>query len=152
MNRLRVIYFDHQIPVSPPAPPFATGDAGLVWIDQDGDLTSDTQVQIPPNTVHALVGHGVLNDLNQLELALGPVGRGHEAVVAPAGVEQAARIFYEADRMTYGAIHDLLVDRLQDVEYRIVVDNREYQRTLSRLQFLSGTAAQLGRGLRLRFG
>ena len=152
MNRSRVIYFDHETQTSHPPPPFASGEAGFVWVNDEGEFASDTQVQVPPNTVHALMGHGVLNELNRLELVLGPVSRGCDAVVAPASVEQAARIFYEADRMTYGAVHDLLVERIQEIEYRIVVNNREYQRTLSRLQFLSGTAARLGRGLRFRFG
>ena len=34
--------------------------------------------------------------------------------------------------------------------YRIAIDNREYQKTLSQLQFLASTAARYGHGLRLR--
>ena len=146
----RIVYFDHSTQTDDPSAPFRIGEAGFVWVDEDGDMTSDTQVLIPPNTVHALHAHGVLDQINALDLALGPLGEGHEAVVAPAAVEDITRIFYEADRMTYGQVHDLCVAAIDETEYRIVIDNREYQRTLSRLQFLSGTAARLGRGLRLR--
>jgi hypothetical protein len=52
--------------------------------------------------------------------------------------------------MTYGAQHDLPVAEWKGVDYRIVVDNREYQRTLSKLQFLATTASRQGHGIRLR--
>lgn len=148
----RVVYFDHNEESSHPESPFKVGEAGFVWVDEEGDMTSDVQVRIPPNTVHALHGHGVVEQLNGIDLSVGPVGRGRDAVVSPGGVEAVARLFYEADRMTYGAIHDLRVDVIGEIEYRIVIDNREYQRTLSRLQFMSVTAGRLGHGLRLKLG
>ena len=150
MKHSKVIYFDHSSQADRPRPPFTSGQAGFVWLNEKGDLKSDIQVNIPPNSVHALQGHGVLDELNRLGLILGQLGQGRDAVVSPRDVEEVTRLLYEADRMTYGAIHDLLVETIGDVEYRIVIDNREYQRTLSRLQFLSGTAASLGRGLCFR--
>ena len=83
---------------------------------------------------------------------MGLLGAGGEAVVRPGTVEGVTRIFCDADRMTYGQVHDLHVDTIDEVEYRLLVNNREYQRTLSRLQFLSGTASRLGRGIRLKIG
>ncbi len=148
----RVVYFDHSAQTENPSAPFRIGEAGFVWVDENGDMTSDTRVLIPPNTVHALHAHGVIEQINALDLSFGPLGEGREAVVAPGTVEDVTRIFYEADRMTYGQVHDLCVAAIDGTEYRIVIDNREYQRTLSRLQFLSGTAARLGRGLRFRIG
>ena len=146
----RVVYFDHSTQTENPSAPFRIGEAGFVWVDENGDMTSDTRVLIPPNTLHALDAHGVIDQINALDLAFGPLDEGREAVVAPATVEDVTRIFYEADRMTYGQVHDLCVASIDGTEYRIVIDNREYQRTLSRLQFLCGTAARLGRGLRFQ--
>jgi len=148
----RTIYFDHETGTKAPVAPFQQGEAGFVWLDEDGDLGSDTQVIIPPNSVHAMKGHGVIDQINGLGLAMGLLGEGGEAVVMPGGVEEVTRVFYDADRMTYGQVHDLYVGTIDEVEYRIEVNNREYQRTLSRLQFLSGTASRLGRGLRLQIG
>ncbi len=148
----RVIYFDHENQTESPVAPFQQGEAGFVWVDEDGDITSDTQVTIPPNSLDALEGHGVVDQINGLGLGMGLLGEGGEAVVLPGTVEEVARIFYDADRMTYGQVHDLRVGMIGETEYRIVIDNREYQRTLSRLQFLSGTAARLGQGIRLRIG
>lgn len=148
----RIVYFEHATQTQSPDLPFRVGEAGFVWVDEAGDMQTDTQVTIPPNSVHALKGHGVVEEINGLGLAMGVLGDGGEAVIPPGTVEEVTRIFYQADRMTYGKVHDLHVGRMDDVEYRIVIDNREYQRTLSRLQFLSGTAARLGRGLRLRVG
>lgn len=148
----RVVYFDHKDQSSDPEWPFKVGEAGFVWIDEEGDIDTDVQVRIPPNAVHALHGHGVVDQLNKIDLSWGPVGNGRDAVVGPGNVEEVARLFYEADRMTYGAVHDLRVDVIDEVEYRIVINNREYQRTLSRLQFMSVTAGRLGHGLRLKLG
>lgn len=149
---VRVIYFDHEAGSETFTSPFQQGEAGFVWLDEGGDLTSDTQVIIPPNSVHAMKGHGIVDQINRLGLAMGLLGEGGEAVVMPGTVEEMTRIFYDADRMTYGQVHDLHVDTIDEVEYRLLVNNREYQRTLSRLQFLSGTASRLGRGIRLKIG
>ncbi len=149
----KIVYYDHAAPPERIAPPFAYGEAGAVWVDEAGQVETDTRVSIPPNSYHALHGHGVVDQLASLAAVMGRVGDGQDAVLGPAAVEQALCIFYEADRMTYGARHDLLVRAASvrdDVEFRIVIDNREYQRTLSRLQFMTSTAARMGQGIRLR--
>jgi hypothetical protein len=148
-----IVYFDHATPSQAVEPPFSSGEAGVVWIESSGDVVSAPRVPIPPNSLHAMHGHGVVRQLNALDPLIGPVGAGSEAVISPAMAEQALRIFYEADRMTYGSRHDLLVraPAAHDlVEYRIVIDNREYQRTLSRLQYMTSTAARMGQGIMLR--
>ncbi len=150
MKPREAFYFDHAKGAANPCPPYSSGEAGLVWINRDDEPETDRRVEILPNSFHALHGHGVVVRLNELDLVGGPIGAGRDAVVAPSAVEDAARIFYDADRMTYGAQHDLRIDRREGVEYRLAVDNREYQRTLSKLQFLSTTASRSGYGLRLR--
>ena len=148
-----MVYFDPQSAERELAPPFARGEAGWVWLGDDGVVHTDTRVRISPNSLHALHGHGVVARLAELGPELGPLGGGRDALLGPARVEQALAIFYDADRKTYGARHDLLVrapSAADDVEYRLVVDNREYQRTLSQLQFMTGSAARHGRGIRLR--
>ncbi len=129
---------------------YVEGEAGFVWVCDEGWVETDTQVSIPSNSLHALHGHGVVEALNALPQSLGPAGMLRDAVVEPSGVPEALRILYAADRMTYGAVHDLLVERRDATEYRIVVDNREYQRTLSRLQFLFSRAMRVGHGVRIR--
>ncbi|MCH2186491.1 hypothetical protein MK280_11540, partial [Myxococcota bacterium] len=134
-------------------PPFRGGEAGFVWSSDEEGFETDTQLEIPPNSLHALHGHGVVLQLAELDAAMGQIGNGQDAVLGPASVEKALRIFYEADRKTYGAQHDLLVRASRDgtePEYRIMIDNREYQRTLSRLQYLCSTAARMGQGVRIR--
>ena len=144
-----VYYFDHVDETLNPSPPYASGEAGFVWINERDEFTRDRRFAISSNSLHALHGHGVVDLLNALDLIAGPVGGGREAALAPGAAEEASRIFYAADRMTYGARHDLRVAERNGIEYRIVVDNREYQRTLSKLQFLSTTASRQGHGLRL---
>ena len=71
-------------------------------------------------------------------------------MLRPSALDAAAHIFYEADRMTYGHVWELVIGMRAGVEYRLVIDNREYQRTLSRLQFLVTRASRQGLGVRLR--
>lgn len=147
------LYFDHAAVDTEPKPPFATGEAGVVWVEPSGDVETDTRVSISPNSFHALHGHGVVAALNELELAVGPIGHHRDAVIGPQSIPAALRLFYEADRKTYGARHDLLVRAPEpddDTEYRLVVDNREYQRTLSQLQYMTSLAGRMGHGIRLR--
>jgi hypothetical protein len=145
-----VHYYD---PRRAPRPPFRRGEAGAVWMSEDGFLETDTRVAIEPNSYHSLVAHGVIDALARLPLDIGPLAVGGEAVFAPAAIPEVTRLFYEADRETYGTRHDLLVAThwgSPPADYRIAVDNREYQRTLSQLQFLAGQAARMGQGLRLK--
>lgn len=149
MKAAGTYYFDHTDGALNPSPPYRSGQAGFVWINEADELTSDCRFEISSNSLHALHGHGEVGLLNALDLIAGPIGAGREAAVAPGAAEEAARIFYSADRMTYGGQHDLSVGEWKGVDYRIVVNNREYQRTLSKLQFLATTASRQGHGLRL---
>ena len=143
------IYYEHD---GSCAPPFRGGEAGLVWIDASGELASDTRVAISPNTLHALHGLGVVTRLASLPFEFGSLEADRESLLSPTGAEPAMRIFYEADRKTYGQQHDLLVceeHRPRPTQYRLRVDNREYQRSLSQLQFLCREALHQGCGVRL---
>jgi hypothetical protein len=149
----RIVYFDHHEPAVN-GPPFRSGDAGIVWIGEQGWMETDSRVRISPNSLHAMEHHGVVARLNELQLELGPIGAAHDALVVPADTTAAARVFYAADEKTYGARYDVLIAREhgpEEAEYRLVIDNREYQRTLSQLQFLCNGASHDGHGLRIRF-
>lgn len=149
----RVLYYDHARPGEASNPPFVEGEAGVVWFDERGFAQTDTRVVISANSVQALRGHGELRRLAEIGGGFGQVGDGKDAVLGPEVVEKALQIFYEADRQTYGATHEFLVAPAaldQTIEFRIRIDNREYQRTLSRLQFMTSTAARHGQGIRLR--
>lgn len=146
----RVRYYD---PEQLPMPPFRSGEAGLVWLSEEEVFETDTRVIISPNTLHSLFEHDVVGKLAALPAQIGPLGPGREAVLSPAALPEALHILYEADRQTYGARYDLLVASAwgtPPADYRIVVDNREYQRTLSQLQFVASQASRMGYGLRLR--
>ena len=108
---------------------------------------------MPPNALHALHHHGVVDELNALDFAIGPIAPGADAVLHPAALDDAATILYRADRKTYGGTWEFSVGvrtgrRIHD--YRIVIDNRGYQRTLCQLQFLVTSAGRRGLGVRLR--
>ena len=160
MQDQRTVYFDHELSAED-QPNFPCGEAGTVgldarteWRGEWGDeCGAPTEVWISPNSHCALVCHGVAEALTALPATQGQVGSGRDALVLPGTAEDVARIFYAADRKTYGARYDFLVAEVEvpeRVDYRIAIDNREYQRTLSRLQFLATTAAHYGRGLRLK--
>ena len=130
------------------------GNGGHVWIDERGDLETDTRVELSSNSVVALRGHGVADALNRLPLEMGELGVGRDVLVPQHALDDAARIFVEADRFTYGATWELPALREggpPPIEYRLVIDNREFQRTLARLQFLVSTASRAGHAVRLRF-
>ena len=150
MKSSETYYFDHATGKRNPSPPYRCGEAGFIWINAENFVETDSRFEVSSNSLHALRGHGVVNRLNDLEQMAGPIREGRDAALAPSAAEEASRIFYDADRMTYGGLHDLFVAVHEGIDYRIVVDNREYQRTLSKLQFLSTTAARHGHGLRLR--
>ncbi len=120
------------------------GAAGLAWLGPSGQLESETRVDLMPNSAHALIGHGVVDELNELPLQ-GRLGSGLQVLIPPAMLDQVLRILYAADTKTYGAVYEFVVASLTSVEYRIQIDNREYQRTLSRLQFLVSAGSREGR-------
>ena len=148
-----MVYYDHALPDAQPG--FRSGEAGRVMIRTDGEVETDVRVRLTPNSVHALEGHGVLDALNALPLAIGPIAAGRDAVLRPSALSAASRILVEADRTTYGARHEFAVGRSavpEPVEFRIRIDNREYQRTLARLQYLVTLAGREGHAVRLRIG
>jgi len=131
------------------------GEAGHVWVDAAGELQADTRVALSPNTTHALLGHGVVAELNGLDLD-GTLGDGLDVLVPPARLDDVADVLYEADRTTYGARYEFVISRHPapepGLELRLRIDNREYQRSLARLQFLITTASRDGRAARLLIG
>ena len=148
---MRIIYLHPEEVEDPPAP-FRTGEAGCVWVGGDGSLESDTRVQLSANTTHALLGHGVVSALNELAVE-GALGEGGEALIPPAVLEPACALFYEADRKTYGATYEFVVARVNEpepVEYRVRIDNREYQAGLSRLTYLTSLASREGHAVWIR--
>ena len=148
----RVVWFDPATSADP-SPPFRAGwVTSFDWGD-DGDVVTRARVTIPPNSLHALYGHGVVDALNRLPQALGPIAPETDAVLRATALSEASRVLYEADRTTYGRTWEFTVGGAGDdraVEYRIAIDNREYQRTLSRLQYLVVLAGREGLAVRLR--
>jgi len=104
------VYYDHERGGDQPG--FARGEAGHGKLVETGGLASEMRVPIPANAYHALLGHGVVEELNRLALDGGPVGSGHEAWIRPAAAEQAAHILYEADRKTYGGSWEFVAKQL----------------------------------------
>ena len=149
---MRVVYYDHGA-AEDDQPGFRSGSADRVVTGADGVAEAERAVHIPPNSLHALLGHGVADELGKLPLVYGRVAAGSEAVLRPVALSDASSILYAADRMTYGAIHEFVTHEEAEpdpVQYRIVIDNREYQRTLARLQYLVTLAGREGYGVRLR--
>ena len=149
---VRVVYYDHAA-AERPQTGFRSGAADRVVTGADGLLEPESAVLIPPNSLHALVGHGVVRRLDALPRVYGRIALGDEAVLRPTALSDASRILYEADRDTYGAVHEFVTHAAagpDPVEYRIVIDNREYQRTLARLQYLVTLAGREGYAVRLR--
>lgn len=142
-----LVYLQPQDFVDPP-PPFRTGEAGLVWLNAQGALHSDTRLRLSANSTHALLGHGVVQALQALGIE-GRLGSEGDALVPQRLLAPARALLYEADRKTYGGNFEFTAGVLGDVEYRVRVNNREYQRTLSRLQFLLTTASIEGSAVRL---
>jgi hypothetical protein len=145
------VYYDHAA-ADLPQPGFRSGRADRVVVGPDGVAQPESAVQIPPNSLYALLGHGVAALLDRLPLAYGRITARGEAVLRPTALSDASRILYEADRMTYGATYEFVAhqtDGEHPVQYRIVIDNREYQRTLARLQYLVTLASREGYGVRL---
>jgi len=144
-----IVYYDHGAG-DRPQPGFHTGVAGFVVLSAGGTLETEPRVRIEPNSHGALLGHGVIEALNRLPDVEGPIACDVDAVIHPGALAAASRVLYEADRKTYGATYEFVVDRNYGTEYRVAVDNREYQRTLSRLQYLVSMASRLGHAVWLR--
>ena len=148
---MRIVYYDHAI--SAPQQGFRDGEASHVVALADGEIASRGTIAIGPNSLHALFEHGVVEQLSRLPLLVGPLAPGRDAVFRPTALSDACHILYEADRRTYGRTWEFVIGReagAELVEYRIAIDNREYQRTLSRLQYLVTMASRSGYGVRLR--
>ena len=129
-----------------PPPPFRTGAAGLVRIDAGGEIELEERLRISANTVHALIGHGVVDRLNALAPE-GTLGSGAPVLFRPALVEAARSVLYDADRTTYGGAWEFLVEKQEGdppLEYRVAVVNREYQVTLVRLVDVFNRASRHG--------
>ena len=141
----RIVFLDQDEFMSPPAP-FRTGTAGLVRFDEQDSLEMDERVKLSANAVHALIGHGVLDQLNELDLE-GSIGRGVPVLIRPALIEEARTILYAADPTTYGKEWEFLVERdpgPPPVEYRVRIVNREYQIALVRLIDVFNRASRHG--------
>jgi len=135
-----------------PPPPFRRGEAGLVWLGADGSLKTDTRVRLSANATHALEGHGVLDALNELPLE-GRLGEGRDVVIPQQALEATSELLYEADRRTYGGSWEFVVAPSKGeeaVEFRVRVDNRDYQKNLLRLTDLLALASRRGHAVRLR--
>ncbi len=142
---MKIVYLLPEQAQAPPKP-FLTGEAGCVWFCADGSLERDTRVQLSANSTHALLGHGVVEALNELSLE-GRLGDGCETLIPPAALDEARSLFYAADRRTYAASYEFVVAAQsvpQRVEYRVRIDNREYQACLAELTYLASTAGREG--------
>ena len=130
-----------------PGAPLRSGSAGFVRPTAAGDFESESRLRLSANSTHALMGHGVVASLNQLPLQ-GRLGTGMQVLIPPGQLEPARLLFYRADEKTYGRNYEFEVGgqehRDPGVEYRIRIDNREYQQTLSGLQYLLRTASHDG--------
>jgi hypothetical protein len=148
---MQVVYLADEDRDDPP-PPYRTGEAGNAWLGESGRLETDTRVRLNANSAHALLGHGVVDALNELPLE-GRLGTGQPVVVPPAVLDDARRVFIEADRQTYGARYEFVAgtsEQPEPIEFRIRIDNREYQSTLARLTHLASQASREGRAVWLR--
>ena len=135
-----------------PPEPYRTGQAGSVWLTEDGALEQDVRVRLSANSTHALLGHGVVDALNELPLE-GRLGDGQATLIPPPTLDSVRSIFYAADRKTYGASYEFVVETAEtcaDTQYRIRIDNREYQAALSELTYLVSTASREGRAVWIR--
>lgn len=141
---------------APPAkahPELRVGEAGWVWENEVSELATNTRVRLSPNSTHALLGHGVVDALNRLDLELGPIGSGRDALIPQAAIEEASVILYEADRKTYGRVWEFPFAEDPGPpprQLRLRINNREYQRSLAQLQDLVRGASRSGYAVRIR--
>ena len=76
---MEIVYLLPEQAQAPPRP-FRTGEAGCVWLCADGALERDTRVRLSANSTHALLGHGVVDSLNELTYLTSMASRGGLAV------------------------------------------------------------------------
>jgi len=148
---VRVVYLKSDV-AEPAACPLRTAEAGCAWFSADGAFVRDTRLQISANSTHALLGHGVVAQLNELPLE-GVLGGGCDVLIPQAHLDAARALLFEADRKTYGASYAFAVAaevEPEPVEYRLRIDNREYQSTLSHLTFLLSVASREGLAVWIR--
>jgi hypothetical protein len=148
---MRVEYLSESDHDDPP-PPYRSGEAGHAWLGPDGVFETDTRVWLSANSTHALLGHGVIDELNRLPID-GRIGEAPPVLIPPATLDAAQALFYRADRKTYGAEYEFVAGRREGespVEYRIRIVNREYQVTLTRLAYLASTASREGKAVWMR--
>ncbi len=126
--------------------------AGILILDGDRALVDNAPTVLAANSVHALLGHGVIDELNGLALE-GTLGAELEVVVPPPLLDEVRAILYRADRKTYGARFEFAIGRREGpnpVEYRLRIENREYQRTLARLVDVATRASRAGHAMWMR--
>ena len=148
---MKIVYLLPEQAQAPPKP-FLVGEAGCIWFRDDGSLERDTRVWLSANSTHALLGHGVVDALNELLLE-GRLGDGCETLIPPAALDEARSLFYAADRQTYAASYEFVVATQrapEPVEYRVRIDNREYQSCLAELTYLTSTASREGLAVWMR--
>jgi hypothetical protein len=154
---MRVVYLSGSSEAGAPAI-LRTGEAGYLIAEANNQFSTETRVRLSENSTHALLGHGVVAALNELAIQ-GRVGRGLDVIIPPGELEAARRVFYAADSKTYGQDHEFVVgvpdevaenEHVEEVEYRIKIDNREYQHALSGLQYLLSTASSEGMAVWIR--
>ena len=141
--QIMCIYLEAADSHAPP-PPFRSGEAGHVWLNASGEFEQETKLRISANTTHALLGHGVVADLNRLPL-MGELGTGLDVVIPQQVLPDATRVLYAADRNTYGGEWEFSAGLDEHgVECRVRIDNREYQRSLARLSDVLTAAGRIG--------
>ena len=111
---MTIVYLRPEDADAPP-PPFRTGDAGHGWIDRDGVPQTDVRVRLSANSVHAMLGHGVVDELNRLPLEFGCLGAGRD-VLLPAPALDDGQVLVGVDGPAGGE------PLAQGVELRLVLD------------------------------
>jgi hypothetical protein len=147
---MRVEYLTKERPVIPGVA-LRCGEVGCLYLGADENWVSETRLQLSANSTHALIGHGVIDALNELPIE-GQLGGGLQVLIPPSQLEAARRLFYLADARTYGGSHEFVLGTASDpeedgearVEFRIRIDIREYQITLSGLQYQFRIASREG--------
>ena len=113
-------------------------EVGTVRVSSTGEVDTPVELERSANSVQALLGHGVVAELNRLPID-GEIGCGRVVMIPPATLDAARALLYEADRYTYGP-----------AAARLRLDRREFQATLARLQYLFTLAGREGNAVWIR--